>query len=110
MESTPELQTGEETEQVSSTESPPENVVEEIEYENAEEEISEPTGPLDKEEFENRVTRLMAMMKEDSTVRDRILAETYVNIASAEMGIRGVMEAMQSGGIAGMMKGAFRRG
>jgi len=89
METTPELETpGGETEQVSPTESPPQS----------------------KEEFERRVNKLVEMMQEDPSVRDRIIAETYVNIASAEIGIRGVFEAIQQGGMAGLMKGAFRRG
>lgn len=91
METTPELEvdSGEETsDEVSSTESP----------------------PLDKEDFERRVNNLVEMMREDPNVRDRVLAEIYVNMASAEMGIRGVFEAIQNGGMAGLMKGAFKRG
>jgi hypothetical protein len=82
------FETGGETDSVSPTESPPQ----------------------DREEFERRVNRLVEMMQEDPAIRDRILAETYVNIASAEIGIRGVFEAIQQGGMAGLMKGAFRRG
>jgi hypothetical protein len=90
MEITPELEpTGEEiSSEVSSPESPPEN----------------------REEFNQRVERLCEMMKADPDVRDRIIAETYVNIASAEMGIRGMFEAFQEQGMAGLMRGAFRRG
>jgi hypothetical protein len=66
--------------------------------------------PIDKADFEARVERLCEMMMNDPAVRDRIIAEIYVNIASAEMGIRGIFEAMQSQGIAGLMKGALRRG
>jgi hypothetical protein len=66
--------------------------------------------PVDREEFNNRVDRLCEMMKADPDVRDRIIAETYVNIASAEMGIRGMFEAFQEQGMAGLMRGAFRRG
>ena len=69
---------------------------------------SEP--PQDANEFNQRVERLMAMMEDDPKVRDRLLAETYVNIASAEMGIRQMAEAVQKQGIAGLMKGAFSRG
>lgn len=90
METAPELETtGEEiSPEISSTEAPPQ----------------------DKEEFDQRVERLMAMMEDDPKVRDRLLAETYVNIASAEMGIRQMAEAVQKQGIAGLMKGAFSRG
>lgn len=63
-----------------------------------------------KEEFESRVEKLCQLMDGDPTVRDRLLAEMYVNMANAEMGIRGVFEMIQSQGISGMMRGAFRRG
>lgn len=66
--------------------------------------------PQNAEEFAERVARLCVMMQDDPTVRDRIIAEIYVNIASAEMGIRGVVEAVQSQGVAGLMRGAFRKG
>lgn len=79
------------------------------------EEVSEETSspespPQDREEFNRRVERLCEMMENDPKVRDRIIAETYVNIASAEMGIRGMFEAFQEQGMAGLMRGAFRRG
>lgn len=103
-----------------STESPPENVLEEIEYENAdeletgewdeqEEGFVSSASPEDKEEFERRVTNLMQLMADDSAIRDRVLAEIYVNIASAEQGIRGVFEMVQQGGMAGIARGMFRR-
>lgn len=94
MEITPDLEpTGEETsEEVSSPESPPE------------------VAPLDVEEFNRRVETLMGLMEDDPKVRDRLIAETYVNFASAEMGIRGMFEMFQKQGMAGLMKGAFRRG
>lgn len=104
----------------SSTESPPEempdielpeNVVEEIEFEQDEEpEFVSSSAPADNEEFESRVRKLVEMMEADSKVRDRIIAEIYVNIASAEQGIRGVFEMIQSQGVGGFMRGAFRRG
>lgn len=87
-----------------STESPPENLGEEIVTE-----LSEDPSPLDREEFERRVSKLCQMMEEDPTVRDRIIAETYVNMASAEMGIRGMFELVQKQGLSGMMRGAFKR-
>lgn len=75
------------------------------------EETAAPSGPpISSEDFEHRVTRLMELMDADPKNRDRILAEIYVNIASAEMGLRGVFEAVQKQGISGLMKGAFRRG
>jgi hypothetical protein len=82
---------------------------EEVSEDNAETSSPE-SPPVDENEFNNRVERLMGMMENDSKVRDRLIAETYVNIASAEMGIRGMFEMMQSQGVAGLMKGAFRRG
>lgn len=68
------------------------------------------SAPADNEEFESRVRKLVEMMEADSKVRDRIIAEIYVNIASAEQGIRGVFEMIQSQGVGGFMRGAFRRG
>lgn len=91
METAPDLETGEE-------------VSEDTETSSAE------SPPQDREEFNKRVERLCEMMKADPDVRDRIIAETYVNIASAEMGIRGMFEAFQEQGMAGLMRGAFRRG
>jgi hypothetical protein len=92
MEITPELETGEEVSEdqteTSSADSPPE----------------------DREEFNTRVERLCQLMQDDPKVRDRIIAEIYVNIASAEMGIRGMYEAFQTQGMAGLMRGAFKRG
>lgn len=99
METTPDLMGEEISEEVSSMESPPEETP-------SEETVSLHTT----EEFQARVTRLMEMMESDPKVRDRLLAEIYVNIAQAEMGIRGMFEAMQSQGALGLMKGAFRRG
>lgn len=74
------------------------------------EEPQAPTAPLDIEEFNRRVESLMELMENDPKVRDRLIAETYVNFASAEMGIRGMYEMFQTQGISGFMKGAFRRG
>jgi hypothetical protein len=67
-------------------------------------------SPMSTEDFNRRVEKLMEMMETDSKVRDRLLAEMYVNFASAEQGIRGMVEAFQSQGFAGMMRGAFRKG
>lgn len=66
--------------------------------------------PLDNEEFKRRVDHLVELMKTDPAVERRLLAEMYVNMSSAEMGIRGVFEAIQSQGISGLMRGAFKRG
>jgi hypothetical protein len=73
-------------------------------------ENSSPAGPMDEESFNSRVEKLLEMMDADPKVRDRLLAEMYVNMASAEQGIRGMFEAFQTQGFAGMMRGAFRRG
>lgn len=97
---------GEESLEDSSTESPPE----EIEPVEETEEFVSSSSPANNEEFETRVTKLMEMMEGDSKVRDRILAEIYVNIASAEQGIRGVFEMVQTQGVGGFMRGAFKRG
>lgn len=104
METTPDLEiTGEETsEEVSS---PNESTTETDEWV-----MPESSAPLDAEEFNRRVEKLVEMMEADPKVRDRLIAETYVNFASAEMGIRGMFEMFQQQGLSGMMKGAFRRG
>lgn len=92
---------------------PASETTEVVEDEGTEEEFSEVpspnASPINEEEFNRRVSVLCEMMKADPTVRDRLIAETYVNIASAEQGIRGMVEAIQSQGIAGMMRGAFSR-
>lgn len=67
-------------------------------------------APMDTEEFNRRVQNLTEMMKDNPDVMLRCIAEIYVNMASAEMGIRGVVETIQQGGMAGLMKGAFGRG
>lgn len=100
METTPDLAAVETGEEVSEEASSPDV---------PDEEISSPS-PHSRQEFDKRVEKLMAMMETDPKVRDRLIAETYVNFSSAEMGIRGMFEAMQSQGIAGLMKGALRRG
>lgn len=74
------------------------------------EEDAEDISPQDREEFDRRVDKLCQMMEDDPTVMPRLIAETYVNIASAEMGIRQIAETIQKQGLAGMMKGAFKRG
>lgn len=90
---------------------PPEETVTPEEFEELEaDEVLTTPAPENRDEFERRVTRLMEMMKDDPDVRDRILAETYVNIASAEQGIRGVFEMVQQQGMAGFARGMFRRG
>lgn len=88
------IEPGGETYEVSPDESPPDEFA----------------APLDEEEFNARVNRLMDKMKEDPDVRDRVLAEIYVNMASAEMGIRGVAEMVRAQGIGGLMRSALRRG
>lgn len=120
METSSDLETldsdGETSQEVSPSESPPEEDVViaaedasvEYTYENATEDPM--NSPMDREDFERRVTNLLELMQNDPSVRDRVLAEIYVNMASAEMGIRGVFESIQTGGMAGMMKGVFRRG
>jgi len=105
MEITPELETGEETEEVSSPDDPLEET-----SEGGTIEEGTSVSLQTEEEFNERVERLVGMMKDDPDVMLRVIAETYVNFAQAEMGIRGMFEAMQSQGIAGLMKGALRRG
>lgn len=68
------------------------------------------TGPVSTEDFERRVNKLCEMMEADPKVMYRLIAETYVNFSSAEMGIRGMFEQMQKQGMMGLMKGALRRG
>jgi hypothetical protein len=101
-----------ETSESVSTESPPEEFepLNEDELEELEvDDVLTTPAPENRDEFERRVSRLMEMMENDPKVRDRILAETYVNIASAEQGIRGVFEMVQSQGMAGFARGMFRR-
>lgn len=105
MEITPDLETGDETSAETEVSSANED-----EWVVPKEEETPATYPQSEEEFNQRVERLMTMMEEDSSVRDRLIAETYVNIASAEMGIRGMFTMFQEQGMAGLMKGAFRRG
>lgn len=88
----------------------PPNAEDAVSEEPSPEVSSTASPPLTAEDFEHRVTKLMELMESDPKNRDRIIAEIYVNIASAEMGIRGVFEAIQTQGISGLMKGAFRRG
>lgn len=68
-------------------------------------------GPVDElAEFEHKVTALVNMMHEDPEVRDRIIAETYVNIANTELHFRRIMAMMQEQGLGSMMRGMFKRG
>lgn len=105
MEITSDLASDGETVEVSPSESPPEEF-----SETPPEEWRNPDPPQNAEDFNRRVENLMLMMADDPSVRDRILAEIYVNIGSAEMGIRGVFEMIQTQGIGGFMRGAFKRG
>jgi|SRR5882672_2912366 len=52
-------------------------------------------------EFKERVEKLVSMMKEDSDVQLRILAETYVYLAGMDQAVQTVM---MSGGPGGMLK------
>jgi hypothetical protein len=62
-----------------------------------------------KEEFERRVNKLCDMMAADPSVRDRIIAETYVNFANAEMMIRSFTEKLRTEGMPGMFKSMMSR-
>lgn len=112
METKPDLETtGEEVSNETSSPNIPDEPATKLDPESYSEEWVTPSpAPLDLDEFNRRVESLMELMEEDSKVRDRLIAETYVNFASAEMGIRGLYELVQSQGMAGLMKGAFRRG
>lgn len=59
--------------------------------------------------FEETVDKLLAMIADDPSVRDRMIVETYVNLAQIEMGVRGAMTMIQTEGMAGMMRGVFSR-
>lgn len=72
---------------------------------------SVPTAAEDEAaEFKRKVDALVSMMNEDAEVRDRIIAETYVNIANIEAYVRTVATVIQSEGIGGMLRGMRKRG
>lgn len=60
-------------------------------------------------EFTRRVEMLMEMMAEDPAVRDRIIAETYVNIAQIETSVRGTVEMIQREGLGAILKSGMKR-
>jgi hypothetical protein len=60
-------------------------------------------------EFKRQVDYLCEKMQDDPAIRDRIIAETYVNIANMETAIRSVFVMFQQEGMAGMFKGMFSR-
>lgn len=68
-------------------------------------------GPIDERaEFERKVTTLVQMMGDDPEVRDRIIAEIYVNIANTELHFRRMITLLQEQGLGTMMRGMFKRG
>lgn len=76
------------------------------------EEVSSPEIPeqiFSAEEFERRRNALVEKMANDPVVRDKILAEIYLNIANMEMALRGMFETVQSQGFAGMLKSMIGR-
>lgn len=85
--------------------------LENIEGLSAEERPSADDGPIDERaEFERKVTALVQMMGDDPEVRDRIIAEMYVNIANTELHFRRILTLMQEQGLGSMMRGMFKRG
>lgn len=65
--------------------------------------------PDSQDEFTRRVEKLMEMMADDPTVRDRIIAETYVNIAQIETAVRGTVEMIQRDGLGAILKSGMKR-
>lgn len=65
--------------------------------------------PDSQDEFTRRVEKLMEIMAEDPAVRDRIIAETYVNIAQIETAVRGTVEMIQREGLGAILKSGMKR-
>lgn len=61
------------------------------------------------EEFEYKRNKLVEMMQADPDVRDKLLAEVYLNISNMEAGIRGAFQLLQNEGMSGMLKGMIGR-
>lgn len=76
----------------------------------AEEESPAVDGPTDERaEFERKVSALVIMMNDDPEVRDRIIAEIYVNMANTELHFRRMITLLQEQGLGSMMRGMFSR-
>jgi len=63
-----------------------------------------------RQQFKEQVDFLMMKIGEDPDVRDRIICETYVNIANIETAIRGTFQMFQDQGMASIFKSMFGRG
>lgn len=62
-------------------------------------------------EFKAQVDFLMGKIGEDPDIRDRLICETYVNIANMETAIRSTFAMFQNeGGMGGMLKMLMGRG
>lgn len=57
--------------------------------------------------FDERVNRLLTMMRDDPGVRDRMLCEIYIGFTDMERGMRTMM---QNGGPVAMLKAMMGRG
>lgn len=66
-------------------------------------------SPNDIEQFNARVDRLLEMIAEDPTVRDRMLAELYINFANVELMFRQITQTLQEVGPAGLFKSMMGR-
>jgi hypothetical protein len=62
------------------------------------------------EEFKTQVNFLMDKIREDPEIRDRLICETYVNIANMETAIRSTFAMFQEQGIGSMFKAMLGRG
>lgn len=62
------------------------------------------------DEFEKRVSILMGMIEDDSSVRDRMLCELYVTVSEFSTSFRGFEAQMAKMGPAGFLKAMLGRG
>ena len=70
-------------------------------------EAGEDAPSEDNKEFEERVSRLLELVAEDSGVRDRMLAEMYVTIAEFQASFREMQDNVQKMGPRAMFKSMF---
>lgn len=64
----------------------------------------------DQDAFQERVDRLVGMIGDDPSIRDRMIAETYVTIAEFSETLREMQAAMGSMGPAGFMRAMMSGG
>lgn len=59
---------------------------------------------IEENPFQERVDRLMSMMSEDDSIRDRLLCEVYINISEFVEKLNEIDDQMRKIGPAGMMR------